>query len=291
MAETLSIEPSVFKIREFLRGHEVQELVSLALSANINHDDLAWSRTSDGRRSSIRSSRSAWIGKHFGAALGALDSPTVQAVLERAATLIGTNASCAEGIQVVRYPARSQFRHHQDAHEPEDSLASFGGRNRLPSSSTSTTLKRPSRARSACSLVVRRTSLSQRARRCRTWMRCLRAHRTIARKRPIATPTAWQLHLALGTRFCFTTLARMELWNSLPPTPAAWSRTASNGPRTFGFGMAHRHHKSCFILWSARMDKWCMCTRRGSKRRECSPSSSSMIERVLVLLYELCEQK
>jgi hypothetical protein len=131
VAETLSIEPSVYRIKQLLRRHEVQELVSLALSANINHDDLAWSRTSDGRRSSIRSSRSAWIGKHFGAALGALDSPTVQAVLERAATLIGTNASCAEGIQVVRYPARSQFRHHQDAHEPEDSLASFGGRNRL----------------------------------------------------------------------------------------------------------------------------------------------------------------
>ena len=53
VAETLSIEPSVFKIREFLRGHEVQELVSLALSANINHDDLAWSRTSDGRRSTL----------------------------------------------------------------------------------------------------------------------------------------------------------------------------------------------------------------------------------------------
>lgn len=130
VAETISIEPSVFRIRDFVSHHEVDELVNLALSANINRD-IAWSRTSDGRQSSIRSSRSAWLGKNFGAARGAPDSPTVQAVLERAAALIGINASGAEGVQVVRYPTRSQFRHHQDAHELEDSRGSFGGRNRL----------------------------------------------------------------------------------------------------------------------------------------------------------------
>ena len=130
--ETLSISPAIFRIHGFVNTSEAQHLAERAVEASIT-EDLAWSRTSDGKQSAVRTSRTAWIGRHFDNDYGAPDSGVVQSVISRAAALVGVNESLAEGVQVVRYPAHTHFRHHQDAHEPQDAEATFGGRNRLAS--------------------------------------------------------------------------------------------------------------------------------------------------------------
>ena len=127
---TLSTSPAVFRIRDFVSRAEAEHLAQLANQASIS-DDHSWSRTADGKQSGIRTSRSAWVGQHFGLGYGAPESAVTQALMARAAAIVGANASHAEGIQVVRYTPRSQFRHHEDAYEPWQSEAEYGGKNRF----------------------------------------------------------------------------------------------------------------------------------------------------------------
>ena len=128
--ETLSVSPPIFRVHGFTTPLETEHLAKLAIEASITHD-ATQSRTSDGKQSAIRTSSTAWIGKHFGADYGAPDSAIVQSVLARAAALVGVSPDLAEGVQVLRYPAHAQFRHHQDAHEIADAVELYGGHNRL----------------------------------------------------------------------------------------------------------------------------------------------------------------
>ena len=109
--ETLSMQPLVLSVKNFLEPHECDEIIGLGKGRMRSSDVSRMDHDKGKDAKEFRTSTQAWVYKG--------ETPTVKNIDERVANLTGVPVNHQEDTQVLRYELTQHYSAHLDAWDPQ----------------------------------------------------------------------------------------------------------------------------------------------------------------------------